>query len=153
MQFINEQSAATLERFIERLEFRGTDPVFAAYRDEYLELIDLPHAAAVLDLGCGTGVVTRAIAARTRGIVTGVDQSPQFIAAAQRLAAAEGVGTASSSSSVTRTSSTSPPRASTPSWLTRSSATSATRSPCSSRPRGSPAPAARSPSSTATTPR
>ena len=92
MQFINEQSAATLERFIERLEFRGTDPVFAAYRDKYLELIDLPHAAAVLDLGCGTGVVTRAIAARTRGTVTGVDQSPQFIAAAQRLAAEDGVG-------------------------------------------------------------
>jgi SAM-dependent methyltransferase len=92
MQFINEQSAATLERFIERLEFRGTDPVFVAYRDEYLALIDLPHAAAVLDLGCGTGFVTRAIAARTRGTVTGVDQSPEFVAAAQRLAAEEGVG-------------------------------------------------------------
>ena len=64
MQFINEQSDATLERFIERLEFRGTDPAFAAYRDAYLELIDLPRAAAVLDLGCGTGVVARALAAR-----------------------------------------------------------------------------------------
>jgi len=92
MQFINEQSAATLERFIERLEFRGTDPVFAAYRDEYFELIDLPHAAAVLDLGCGTGVVTRAIAARTRGTVTGVDQSPHFIATARRRATEEGLG-------------------------------------------------------------
>ena len=88
MQFINEQDAATRERFIERLEFRATDPTFAAYREAYLELIDLPRAAAVLDLGCGTGVVTRAIAARDgfAGTVTGIDQSPEFIAAARRLA-------------------------------------------------------------------
>jgi len=94
MQFINEQSDATLERFIERLEFRATDPTFVAYREAYLKLIDLPHTAAVLDLGCGTGVVTRAIAARDRfaGTVTGIDQSPEFIAAAERLAADDGVG-------------------------------------------------------------
>jgi SAM-dependent methyltransferase len=94
MQFINEQSPATLERFIERLEYRGTDPTFAAFREAYLKLIDLSSAAAVLDLGCGTGVVTRAIAARDgfAGTVTGIDQSPGFIAAAQRLAADHGVG-------------------------------------------------------------
>ena len=94
MQFVNEQDAATLERFIERLEFRGKDPTFVAYREAYLKLIDLPRAAAVLDLGCGTGVVTRAIAARDgfAGTVTGVDQSPEFIAAAERLAADDGVG-------------------------------------------------------------
>jgi ubiquinone/menaquinone biosynthesis C-methylase UbiE len=94
MQFINEQDAATLQRFIERLEFRAKDPTFVAYREAYLELIDLPYTAAVLDLGCGTGVVTRAIAARDRfsGTVTGIDQSPEFIAAAERLAADDGVG-------------------------------------------------------------
>jgi ubiquinone/menaquinone biosynthesis C-methylase UbiE len=94
MQFINEQDAATLQRFIERLEFRAKDPTFVAYREAYLELIDLPYTAAVLDLGCGTGVVTRAIAARDRfsGTVTGIDQSPEFIAAAERLAADAGVG-------------------------------------------------------------
>jgi ubiquinone/menaquinone biosynthesis C-methylase UbiE len=93
MQFINEQNAATLERFIERLEYRGTDPTFVAYRDEYLKLVDLPPTGTVLDLGCGTGVVTRALAARDgfAGTVTGVDQSPEFIAAAQRLAADGGV--------------------------------------------------------------
>ena len=64
------------------------------YREAYLKLLDLPHANAVLDLGCGTGVVTRAIAARDgfAGTVTGVDQSPEFIAAAERLAAADGLG-------------------------------------------------------------
>jgi ubiquinone/menaquinone biosynthesis C-methylase UbiE len=94
MQFINEQSDATLERFIERLEFRAADPAFAGYRDAYLELIDLPRAASVLDLGCGTGVVARALAGREEftGTVTAVDQSPHFIAAAQRRAAEEGVG-------------------------------------------------------------
>ena len=64
MQFVNEQDAATLERLIERLELRGRDPTFVAYREAYLKLIDLPRATAVLDLGCGTGVVARAIAAR-----------------------------------------------------------------------------------------
>jgi len=94
MQFINEQDAATLERFIERLEFRARDPTFTAYREAYMGLVDLPPTAAVLDLGCGTGVVTRAIAARDgfRGTVTGIDQSPEFIAAAERLAADDGLG-------------------------------------------------------------
>ena len=94
MQFVNEQDAATLERFIDRLEFRGSDPTFVGYRDAYLNLIDLPSATAVLDVGCGTGVVTRAIAAREDfdGTVVGIDQSPAFIAAAVRLAADDGVG-------------------------------------------------------------
>jgi SAM-dependent methyltransferase len=93
MQFINEQNGATLERFIERLEFRAKDPTFTAYREAYLDLVELPRTAAVLDLGCGTGVVTRAIAARAgfAGTVTGIDQSPDFIAAAERLAAADGL--------------------------------------------------------------
>jgi ubiquinone/menaquinone biosynthesis C-methylase UbiE len=94
MQFVNEQNAATLERFIERLEYRAKDPTFTAYREAYLELIGVPPTAAVLDLGCGTGVVTRALAARESfaGTVIGVDQSPEFIAAAERFAADDGVG-------------------------------------------------------------
>jgi ubiquinone/menaquinone biosynthesis C-methylase UbiE len=93
MQLVNEQDAATLERFIARLEFRGKDPTFVAYREAYMELIDLPPTATVLDLGCGTGVVGRAIAAGEAfaGNVTGVDQSPEFIAAAERLATEDGV--------------------------------------------------------------
>ena len=128
MQFVNEQDAATLERFAERLEFRATDPKFVAYRDAYLRLIDLPRTATILDLGCGTGVVTRALAARDgfAGTVTGIDQSPHFIAAAERLARAASP-TASSSPSPTHTSSPSRTRASTQWWPTRSSATSATR--------------------------
>jgi ubiquinone/menaquinone biosynthesis C-methylase UbiE len=94
MQFVNEQDDATLERFIERLQLRGKDPTFTAYREAYLKLIWLPCTAAVLEIGCGTGVVTRAIAARDgfAGTVTGVDQSPHFIAAAESLANNDGVG-------------------------------------------------------------
>ncbi len=57
MQFVNEQDDATRERFIERLELRGKDPTFVGYREAYLELIGLPRTAAVLEIGCGTGVV------------------------------------------------------------------------------------------------
>jgi ubiquinone/menaquinone biosynthesis C-methylase UbiE len=93
MQFVNEQDAATRDRFIERLERRGKDPTFVAYREAYLRLIDLPRAAAVLELGCGTGVVARAIVARDdfAGTVTGIDQSRDFVAVAGTLAADEGV--------------------------------------------------------------
>lgn len=93
MQFVNEQDPATRERFIERLELRGKDPTFVAYREAYLELIDLPRTATVLDLGCGTGVVARAIAARDgfTGTVTGIDLSDDFIAAAETFAADDGV--------------------------------------------------------------
>lgn len=94
MQFVNEQDAATLERFIQRLEFRGQDPTFVGYRNAYLDVMDLPRTAAVVDLGCGTGVVARALAARAgfAGAVTGIDQSPEFLDAGRRLAAREGVG-------------------------------------------------------------
>jgi ubiquinone/menaquinone biosynthesis C-methylase UbiE len=93
MQFVNAQDPATLDRFIQRLELRGKDPTFVAYREAYLELIDLPRPAAVLDLGCGTGVVARALAARDgfAGTVTGIDQSAEFITAAEGLAARDGV--------------------------------------------------------------
>jgi len=153
MQFVNEQDPATRERFIERLELRGKDPTFVAYREAYLELIDLPRAATVLDLGCGTGVVARAIAARDgfTGTVTGIDLSDDFIAAAETFAADDGVSIASSSPSAMRTSSTSGPPASTQSSPTPLSAMSATRSPCSRRPRASSARAGTWPSSTATT--
>lgn len=94
MQFVNEQDAATVERFIERLELRGKDPTFVAYREAYVDAMDLPPTAGVLEVGCGTGVVSRAIAARDgfAGTVTGVDQSQDFIAVALTLAANEGVG-------------------------------------------------------------
>lgn len=77
MEFINEQGDATLQRFIERFEFRGKDPTFVAYREAYLDQLGLSPSAAVLELGCGTGVVARALAGRAgfSGPITGVEGS------------------------------------------------------------------------------
>ena len=76
-----------------RLEARGQHPAFQRMLHEYLEAMAIDQAATVLDLGCGTGVAARAIALRPgfAGTVVGIDLSPHLIAAAEQLAAAEGV--------------------------------------------------------------
>ena len=91
--FINDLDASTVEGLIARLEFRGKDPTFTHMRDAYLAQLALPPTAHILELGCGTGVVLRALAQRTgfSGHLVGVDQSHVLIAAARRLAAEEGV--------------------------------------------------------------
>jgi ubiquinone/menaquinone biosynthesis C-methylase UbiE len=92
MQFINEQDDATLQRFVERLEFRGRDRTFVGYRQAYVEKMALAPSAVVLDLGCGTGVVARALAAASgfSGRVIGIEQSPLFVEVARRFAGDEG---------------------------------------------------------------
>jgi SAM-dependent methyltransferase len=94
MEFINEQDEATLDRFVERLEFRGRDPTFVGYRDAYVERMALAPTADILELGSGTGVVARALAGRERfsGRVTGIEHSPVFVEVARRLADEDGVG-------------------------------------------------------------
>jgi SAM-dependent methyltransferase len=92
-RFINDLDDATVEALAARLEFRGKDPTFTRWREAYLDRLALAPNAQVLDLGCGTGVVARGIAARAgfAGQVVGQDQSPRLIEAARRLAAEEGV--------------------------------------------------------------
>ena len=87
-RFINELDETTLRSFIDRLEFRGRDPTFVQWREAYLDDLPLATVPQVLDLGCGTGVVARALAKREgfSGRVIGVDQSPVLIDAARRLA-------------------------------------------------------------------
>ncbi len=93
MEFINEQDDATLQRFVERLEFRGKDPTFVGYREAYLETMALAPTADVVELGCGTGVVTRALAKRHgfTGRVIGIEQSPALVDVARRLADEDGI--------------------------------------------------------------
>lgn len=90
----HELDETTIRNLIIRMEVRGKDPTFTRLRDAYLEKLPLASAKNVLDLGCGTGVVARAVARRAgfTGRTTGVDQSPVFIATARRLAAKEGLG-------------------------------------------------------------
>jgi len=90
---VTELDDATVTRLIDRLEFRGRDPFFVQMREAYLDRMALDPEASVLEVGCGTGVVVRALARRPgfTGTVTGVDPSPVFIDAARKLAAEEGI--------------------------------------------------------------
>lgn len=85
---------STLDALIARLEARGQHPRFVAMMREYLDAMGIDSAASVLDLGCGTGVVARAIARRPgfAGRVTGIDRSPYLTAAARRFARQESLG-------------------------------------------------------------
>jgi SAM-dependent methyltransferase len=86
----------TLDVLVARLEARGKHPRFIAMMQEYLGAMGIDSAASVLDLGCGTGVASRAIARREgfSGRVVGIDRSPYLTAAAKRLAEDEGLGRA-----------------------------------------------------------
>jgi len=92
-RFINELDDAAIERLMARLESRAKDHVFASLFEKYAAQLDLPRAARVLEIGCGTGAATRTLARRPdfHGKALGVDQSPAFIEAARRLAREEGV--------------------------------------------------------------
>lgn len=76
-----------------RLELRARVEDEAAAREEYLELLGLAPGERVLDVGCGSGVVTRAIASRVLpgGTVVGADSSPALLALAHEYAQAEGL--------------------------------------------------------------
>ena len=77
-----------------RLERRAKAPDEIAARDAYLHLLDIADGERVLDVGCGSGVVTRDIARRvgSRGRAVGVDPSRALLAVARELAEDAGVG-------------------------------------------------------------
>ena len=56
-----------------------------AFRDETLQHAALPEGASVLEVGCGTGVLSRLAAQRVgaAGYVAGIDPAPQMIAIAR----------------------------------------------------------------------
>jgi SAM-dependent methyltransferase len=92
-QAVDDLDDDTVKTIVQRLEYRAQEPTFAKMRERYFDLLSLKDAANVLDLGCGTGAATRAIARRSdfSGEVTGTDLSHKFIAAAERLANEEGL--------------------------------------------------------------
>lgn len=93
-QSISDLGPDAIQKIVERLEYRGGDPAFVRMRETYLDRMGLAPNARVLDCGCGTGVVSRALARRDgfAGEVVGVDFSAALIEAAQRLAGDEGLG-------------------------------------------------------------
>jgi len=88
---LNETDARDLAT---RLELRGRAEDETAAREEYLELLGLAPGEKVLDVGCGSGVVTRAIAQRIApgGQALGIDPSPALLAIARDHADAAGLG-------------------------------------------------------------
>jgi SAM-dependent methyltransferase len=77
-------------RFVEILELRGAQPHQIRLRRAFLRLAGIRPGMRVLDVGCGTGVVTRDVCARVgpRGTVVGLDPSRAFIARARSRARA-----------------------------------------------------------------
>jgi ubiquinone/menaquinone biosynthesis C-methylase UbiE len=77
----------TQDRLAAVLETRGADPQQQAMRDAFLADVEFPEHARVLDVGCGTGVLTRRLA-RWPGVetVVGVDPAPSLLERGRELA-------------------------------------------------------------------
>jgi len=77
-----------LEGVMAVLEIRAADPQHQAMLQAYLADAAIPQGAHVLEVGCGTGAVTRVLAAWP-GVVeaVGVDASPVLVAKARELGA------------------------------------------------------------------
>jgi SAM-dependent methyltransferase len=88
-----EMDEAALAAMTERLEARGAHPFTAAAIDEYMAGLVQSPADSVLEVGCGTGAVARAIARRpeVQGPVIAVDVSPALVEAARHLAREDGL--------------------------------------------------------------
>ena len=76
------------ERLADVLETRGADPQQQAMRRAMLGDVEFPAGARVLELGCGTGVLTRLLG-RWPGVATvvGVDPAASLLRRARALAA------------------------------------------------------------------
>jgi len=79
-----------------RLELRGRAESEVAARDEYVRLLGVAPGERVLDVGCGSGAVTRTLAGRVMpgGRAVGMDTSPALLEVARELADEAGLSAA-----------------------------------------------------------
>ena len=83
---IKDADADALAPIADTLEKRAADPQLRAMLDTYLAEIELPAAAEILEVGCGTGPIARVISALPKATrVVGLDPSPVFLAKAREL--------------------------------------------------------------------
>jgi ubiquinone/menaquinone biosynthesis C-methylase UbiE len=87
---VAELDATLQERLAGVLETRGADPQQQALRRAFLEDIPFPEQAHVLEVGCGTGVLTRVIARHAAvAEVVGVDPAGSLLDKARELSAGQ----------------------------------------------------------------
>jgi ubiquinone/menaquinone biosynthesis C-methylase UbiE len=88
---ITEADRSVQERLADVMEQRAVEPAYQAMVKSYLADIAFPPQARVLEIGCGTGSVTRVLA-QWHGVdrVLGIDPSPVFIERARALASGLG---------------------------------------------------------------
>ena len=83
---IADAEPAVVDELVRVLELRAADPQQQAMRDAYFSDLALAAGTRALEVGCGTGAVTRALASLPETeTVVGVDPSPGFLAAAREL--------------------------------------------------------------------
>jgi ubiquinone/menaquinone biosynthesis C-methylase UbiE len=81
-----------VQQIADVLELRATDPQQRAMREAYLSEIFLPENARALDVGCGTGALTRVLAGWPNvGAVVGLDPSPILLDRARRESTHSGI--------------------------------------------------------------
>lgn len=86
---VQDLDQATQERLADVLEKRGADAQQQAMRRAFLQEVPFPQGARVLDVGCGTGVLTRVLARWPNvASVLGVDPAGALLEKA-RVAAAD----------------------------------------------------------------
>jgi ubiquinone/menaquinone biosynthesis C-methylase UbiE len=84
---VTEAPVSILESLMSALELRAADPQLRAMLVTYLTDASLAEGARVLEVGCGSGVVTRTIATWPGvAAAVGVDPSPVLVARARELA-------------------------------------------------------------------
>ena len=88
-----ELDEQTLRGIADVLELRGRHPQQVAIRGAYLDLVSEWAGPRVLEIGCGTGVVSREIARRVGpdGSVLALDPCSTFLTRAQEVAQADGI--------------------------------------------------------------
>lgn len=83
---VDAAPAETIEMIAAALETRAADPAMLPVIDAYLDALTVAPGATIVDIGAGTGGITRRIAARfTEAKVVGIEPSAGLTAKAQDL--------------------------------------------------------------------
>ena len=82
---ISDAELSLQDRLSYVLELRAADPQQKEMLRAYLSEIELPQGAGALEVGCGTGAVSRTLAESLKLEVTGIDPSAVFLARALEL--------------------------------------------------------------------